>query len=35
MGKGTKLLGWFAVALAIAGGGVASGEDAGSYPSSP
>jgi tripartite-type tricarboxylate transporter receptor subunit TctC len=35
MGKGTKLLGWFAVALAIAGSGAASGEDAGSYPSKP
>ena len=35
MGKGAKLLGWFAVALAMAGSGAAAGEDAGSYPSKP
>ena len=35
MGKGAKLLGWFAVALATAGSGAAAGEDAGSYPSKP
>ena len=35
MGKGTKLLAGFAVALALAGSGAAAGEDAGSYPSKP
>jgi tripartite-type tricarboxylate transporter receptor subunit TctC len=35
MGKGTKLLAGFAVALALGGSGAAVGEDAGSYPSKP
>jgi len=35
MGKGATLLGWFAVALAVAGNGAASAQDAGAYPSRP